>query len=333
MNGKKIKIALIVGGISPEREISLESGKAMLKALQEMDYPYVLIDPAYGERQDFPEDFFFENKELRVVEPSNYIKCINSKYFEDVDFALIALHGIYGEDGYLQSLLDLRGVPYSGSGALASMLAMDKSTSKIMFQHFNVKIPNWFLVRKSGFNPELVQKKIEKFFGYPCIVKPNNQGSTIGLSRCENSGELPEAFEKAFRFGDKVLVENFIEGREIAVTVIGGKVLPILEIVPKHKIYDYECKYIDGMSKYITPAELSEKIKKQLEGQALLAFQSLGCKSYGRVDFRLSAEGKPYCLEVNTLPGMTSHSLVPKMARAKGISFAELIEMIITNRK
>ena len=329
----KKKIALILGGISPEREVSLETGKAMLKALKELEYPYVLIDPAYGKNQDYDEDYFFENKKLEILEPSNYLKCVNSKYFDDVDFALIALHGIYGEDGYIQSLLDLRGTPYSGSGALASALAMDKSNSKIMFQHFNVKIPNWFLVEREKFDLDLTLKKIEKFFGYPCIVKPNNQGSTIGLTKCDTAADAPEAFEKAFRFGNKVLVEEFISGREIAVTIIGGKALPILEIVPRHQIYDYECKYVDGMSKYITPAELERETIKHLEWQALLAFQSLGCGGYGRVDFRLSPENKTYCLEVNTLPGMTSHSLVPKMAAAAGISFTDLIEMIITNLK
>jgi len=325
----KSKIALILGGISPEREISLETGRAMLNALKDLDWPYILIDPAYGNKQDYSEDFYFENKKLDEISPFNYLKCINSSFFEDVKFALIALHGVYGEDGYIQSLLDLRGIPYSGSGVIPSALAMDKSVSKIMFQHFNVNIPNWFLVKKRNFDLQLTLNKIEKFFGYPCIVKPNNQGSTIGLSKCDTQNEVQPAFEKAFKYGEKVLVEKFIEGREIAVTIIGKKVLPILEIIPKHKIYDYDCKYLNGMSNYIVPAKLPPDITKLLERQALLAFQSLGCKSYGRVDFRLSTENKTFCLEVNTLPGMTSHSLVPKMAAAEGISFKSLIKKII----
>ena len=332
MTIKKKTIAVLLGGVSEEREVSKSSGKSVYEALENSDYKVKLIDPAYGAKQpDEPESFFTENN-FSGISTENYISCINSDLFNDVDLAFIALHGKWGEDGIIQSLLELKNIAYTGAGVLSSSLSMDKSMSKVMFRHFDVKTPKWFLVEKESLNFENIKSKIEKFFGFPCIIKPNDQGSTIGLSICRGNFEVSRAIETALKFSDKVLVEEYIKGREMAVGVLEQQALPIVEIKPKHLIYDYECKYTDGMSEYIVPAEIPENITNHLNHQALLAFNSLGCKSLGRVDFILDKDNNTYCLEVNTLPGLTSHSLLPKGAAAEGIEFPELIDRIIKNR-
>ncbi len=208
-------------------------------------------------------------------------------------------------------------------------MAMDKSLSKVLFQHYDVSTPPWFLVGPGERDYNLIKAKIKKFFGYPCIVKPNDQGSTIGLSVCRGDIEVKEAIEKASKYSEKLIIEEFIRGHEVAVTIVGKEVMPVLEIIPSHNLYDYECKYTDGMSRYEVPAKFPKKVVEHLKHQALLAYNSVGCKSYGRADFRLSEKMVPYCLEMNTLPGMTKLSLVPKMARSAGLSFETLIERII----
>ena len=329
MATKENNIAVLLGGTSPEREVSKQSGKSIYKALISLGYNAKLIDPAYGINQPQKTEDYFREKDYSEISNQNVIKAINSHLLDNIDLVIIALHGKYGEDGTVQSLLDLRGVKYTGSGVLPSALSMDKATSKILFQHFDVKTPQWFVVSDKNENVDSVAKKIEKYFGFPCILKPNDQGSTIGLSICRTPDEIPKALSLAFEFSDRILIEEFIPGREIAVGIIGNHILPVLEIIPKHELYDYECKYTDGMSEYLVPAELPADVTEQLQQQALLAFNALGCTNYGRVDFRLDENFYTYCLEVNTLPGMTSHSLVPKMAKAEGKSFEELVEQII----
>lgn len=329
MSNKDITVALLVGGTSPEREVSKNTGKSILNALQELGYNVKVIDPAFGLNQPKKIEKFFEEKDYTERTNRNYIEAINSTMFDDVDLAFIALHGKWGEDGVIQSLLELRGIKYTGSKVLASSLAMDKSMTKIMFQHFDVSTPRWFVVEKKENDYELIKMKIKKFFGYPCVIKPNDEGSTIGLTICRGDIEVEEAIQKAREFSKKVLVEEYIPGHELTVAVIDQQALPVLEIKPKTGFYDYENKYTSGRTDYIVPAEIPEKIAEHLKHQALLAFNSVGCESYARIDFRVTEEFKSYCLEVNTLPGMTSTSLVPKMAKAAGISFESLIDRII----
>lgn len=323
-----MKVALVIGGISAEREVSLLSGKAMLNALIELGVDYKIIDPALGSIQPEKESDFFELIE-NPGDSRKYIECIQSELFDDVDVALLGLHGHYGEDGKIQALLEMRKIKYTGSGVLSSALAMDKSLSKVMFQHFNVATPKWFLINKRDFDVKLISQKVEKFFGYPCIVKPNQQGSTFGLTVCENSGMLEDAINFAFQYDSAVFAEEYINGRELTVGVLENRAFPVLEIKPKHKLYDYECKYTAGMTEYFVPADLPEKVSRQIRQQALLAFHSVGCAHYGRVDFMLNENNESFCLEVNTLPGMTGHSLLPKMAAAEGISFPQLVKKII----
>ncbi len=323
------KIAVMLGGTSPEREVSKQSGKAIYNALLSLGYDVKLIDPAYGKNQPVNIEDYFAEKDYTGISNQNVIETVNSGLLDNIDLVVIALHGKYGEDGTVQSLLDLKGVKYTGSGVLPSALSMNKATSKILFQHFDVKTPQWFVVNDKNKDASSVVKRIEEYFGFPCILKPNDQGSTIGLSICRTRDEIQGALSLAFKFSDTVLVEEFIPGRELAVGIIGSHVLPVLEIIPKHELYDYECKYTDGMSEYVVPAKLPADVTGQLQQQAMLAFNALGCTNYGRVDFRLDENYYSYCLEVNTLPGMTSHSLVPKMAEAEGKSFEELVEQLI----
>lgn len=329
MKNKDFKIALIVGGASPERPVSKDTSKAIYEALMSLGYNVKVIDPAYGKDQPSEIEKYFIEDDHSVVSSKNYIDAFSKNIMGEIDFAFLGLHGNWGEDGTVQSLLELNGIKYTGSGILASSLGMDKNLTKVMFQHYDVHTPKWFVYESGDKNTQVVKEKIKKFFGYPCIIKPNNGGSTIGLTVCRGETEVEKALLDAVQFSGKVLIEEFIPGRELTVGVIGQHVLQPLEIKPKHGLYDYECKYTDGMSQYIVPAEFPQEVLTHLQQQALLAYNSIGCENYARVDFRVNDKHESFCLEVNTLPGMTSHSLVPKMAKAEGISFEELIEKII----
>lgn len=329
MLNSEITVALLLGGTSPEKEVSKATAKSVLTALRDLGYKVKAINPAYGLNQPKDENKFFEEKEYTKISNRNYVEAINSTMFDDVDVAFIALHGRWGEDGTVQSLLEMRGIKYTGSKVLASALAIDKRMTKIMFQHYDVDTPKWFVVNKNENDFHLIKEKIKKFFGYPCIIKPNDQGSTVGLTLCRGDVEVEKAVKLALQFSDVALVEEYISGRELTVAIIGQQVLPVLEIKPKSGLYDYESKYTSGKSEYEVPAAIPPKVAEHLQHQALLAFNSVCCESYARVDFRLTKDYKTYCLEVNTLPGMTSLSLVPKMAKAAGITFEELIDRLI----
>ena len=325
---KKPVIALVLGGTSPEREVSKSSASSIYKALTAMDYKTILVDPAYGKHQPHKDEDFFKKEDFEELSNRNYVDAVNSKIFDEVDLAFLALHGKWGEDGTIQSLLELRGIKYTGSNVISSAMSMDKLMSKILFKHYDIDTPEWITAEKKDSEVDL-KKKIKDGFGYPCVIKPNDQGSTVGLTICKSEADISNSLKLAFRYSEKVLIEEYIAGHEVTVAVLEDKPLPVLEIKPKHGVYDYECKYTSGMSEYEVPANLPEWIQQELQTQALRAFKALGCSVYGRMDFRLSKDFKTYCLEVNTLPGMTSTSLVPKMAKAVGISFEDLIDRII----
>lgn len=326
---EKTKIALLLGGDSPEREVSKHSAKSIYGALINLGYEVVLIDPAYGCNQPEKEADFFADADYSPICAGNYIQSINSHLFDEIDIAFLGLHGKFGEDGIIQSLLELRGIKYTGSKILASSLSMDKIMSKILFKHYGIGTPAWFSIEKNNASYDAVPDIIQKSFGYPCVIKPNDQGSTVGLTICRDSSEVVNALKIAHQFSSKALVEEYIEGHEVTVGIIENTALPVLEIKPKHGLYDYECKYTSGMSEYIVPADFPKEVAQRLQSQALLAFNSLGCKGYGRLDFRVNSKYETFCLEMNTLPGMTSTSLVPKMAKAVGIPFDDLIDRII----
>ena len=329
MASTKPKIALLLGGSSSERAVSKSSGLSIYKALINLGYETKLIDPAYGKNQPKETDAFFSEKDFSEVSTRNYLEAVNSSLFDDIDLAFLGLHGKWGEDGTIQSLLEVRGVKYSGSNVMSSAVAMDKAMSKIIFRHFNISTPKWFMVDKQKTELDNIKKRIDETIGYPCIIKPNDEGSTVGLAVCNNPMEVESGLKLSFEYSERTMIEEFIEGRELTVAVLDKEALPVLEIKPKHGLYDYECKYTKGMSEYFVPANIPDDVVKALQKESLDAFNALGCSVYCRLDYRLDRNNKFYCLEANTLPGMTATSLVPKMAKAVGISFEELIDRII----
>jgi D-alanine-D-alanine ligase len=247
------------------------------------------------------------------------------------DVVFLALHGGQGEDGTLQALLDLTGVPYTGSGHLASALAMDKDLSKHLFLAAGVPTAKWRMASSgigtaasSDFSEEVLRE-----IGLPVVVKPSKQGSTVGLSVIRDITKLEAAIEEARKYDDEVMVEQFIPGRELTVGILGDEALPVGEIIPVHEIYDYECKYTAGMAREIFPADLTAEETSTVQDLARRAFRALKLGGYARIDFRMAPDGVFYCLEANTLPGMTALSLIPQAAAAAGISFPELCERIV----
>ncbi len=248
----------------------------------------------------------------------------------DTEAIFLGLHGGYGEDGTVQAILDLTGVPYTGSGHLASALAMDKDLSKALFRQAGVPTANWLMVRDAGrgtrdaLDPEAVLG-----LGMPLVVKPSKQGSTVGLSVVKNPDDIGAAVDLAFEYDDEVMLEAFVPGRELTVGILGSEALPVGEIIPKHEIYDYECKYTAGMADEQFPAKITPEQSARVQEFARRAFRALKLRGYARIDFRMSPEGEFYCLEANTLPGMTGTSLIPQAAAAAGITFPELCERIV----
>ncbi len=327
-----MNIALIIGGLSAEREVSLLSGKGILKSLRRLGHNVSVIDPVYGSKK-ISEDIIFKDeiskdyptqdklKKLWGDASRKMLECVNSDLFDDIDIAFIGLHGKYGEDGKIQTLLELRGIKYTGSDIISSSIAMDKNFSKILFSHYGITTPEWSLMTKKD--------KIPEGYYIPCVVKPNDEGSTVGLTIVKEKKNFVQALNKAFEYSDKVLIEQYISGREITVAVLDNKAYPVIEVIPKNGFYDYEHKYTKGMTEYVCPAEIPDEISIKAKEYALLAHKALGCSVYSRVDFILDSNGKLFCLEVNTLPGMTELSLVPKSVAIEGIEFDDLIKMIL----
>ncbi len=292
------------GGVSAEREVSLSSGKGIIEALQKRGHEVIGID----------------------FKPAHLDEIIKL----DVDMVYIGLHGRYGEDGKVQALLDMLNLPYVGSGVQGSALAMDKAKSKLFFEREGARIAGQQVLYKHSYKREQMDISLP----FPVVVKPNQEGSTIGITFAENRQELLDGIDAAFKLDETVLLEEFISGREVTVAVMGNrgeeKALPVVEIVPKNKYYDYESKYGAGMSEHIVPAELSDEQTAYVQKYAVLAHQALGCDVYSRVDFIVPEDGRhPVILEVNTLPGMTPTSLYPDAARAIGLSYDEMIEEFI----
>ncbi len=337
-----MNIIVLTGGVSSERNVSIVTSRAIAKGLKEAGHNIKVIDPIYGVTQPSEEDIFSSHpqigkefptmEELKTYSNKKVIECINSDLFNNVDIVFLGLHGKFGEDGRIQSLLEMRGVKYTGSQVSSSAMAMDKDISKIIFSHFGIPTPNWFMVDKNSYSINHVNEKINAYLEYPVVIKPNDEGSTVGLSIVQPDVEdilLNKALEHAFEYSDRVMIEQYIPGRELTVAVLGEEALPVVEIKPKDGFYDYEHKYTSGKTEYICPADLPDELANELRAKALLAHSSLCCKAYSRVDYRLNPNNEYFCLEVNTLPGMTELSLVPKAAAAVNISFPELLNKII----
>lgn len=290
-----------MGGQSSEREISLRTGQAILKALREKGYQAFSLDPG-------------KDIGIRLRE-------------EGVEIAFIALHGRLGEDGCIQGLLEIMGIPYTGSGVMASALAMNKIMAKEIFAFHKIPTPEFVSFKEE----EIRKKKIEDCckISLPVIVKPVEEGSTIGVTIVRERKDLRGAVKKALSFGNSVLIEKYIEGREMTVSVLNGEVLPVIEILPRSGFYNYKAKYTKGFTNYLLPASLEKKRYKEIQELALKAYKALGCEGAARVDFMVDKDQRPYCLEVNTIPGLTETSLLPQAAQAAGIDFNELVERML----
>lgn len=302
---KEKTVAVIYGGRSAEREVSLESGAGVAQALINKGYQVVKID-LYGEDEKFDPV-----KQLMDTE---------------FDIAFIALHGGEGEDGRVQALLDMLEKPYTGSLPLASGFAMDKALTKRYWQGLGIPTPNYLC-----FSTEPDVDQINEEMSYPLIIKPSREGSTIGISKVNDQSELKAALEDAKRYDSDVLVEEFVSGAEFTVTIIDDVAYAPIGLKPAqgHALYDYEAKYLADDTQYLLPCGLSDDLELEIQALALDAYQSLNCRGWGRVDIMQTAEGDFTVLEVNTSPGMTSHSLVPMAAAYADISYDELVEMII----
>lgn len=292
------KVAVLLGGRSAEREISLLSGKAVLGALRERGVDAHAFDPADRELADLKRNGF-----QRVF---------------------IALHGRFGEDGTVQGALELLGIPYTGSGVMASSLAMDKWRTKLMWQAVGIPSPRDMLLdAKSDW------KKVAQTLGLPLIVKPVHEGSTIGLSKVASAGQLPGAYELAARHDPVVLAEEFVAGKELTASILGDQALPLIWIEAPDGNYDYQNKYFTEDTKYHCPSGIPANIENEIRAVTMKAFKVLGCEGWGRADLILRSDGSYSFLEMNTSPGMTGHSLVPMAARQAGISFPDLVVKIL----
>src|SRR5687768_7085265 len=292
------KVAILLGGRSAEREISLKSGKAVLDALRGGGVDAHPFDPSEQPMEALLQQGF--------------------------NRAHIALHGRYGEDGTVQGALELMELPYTGSGVLASALAMDKWRTKLLWQATGINTPRSVLLDEQSDFDGVVEE-----LGLPLIVKPSREGSTIGLSKITNAGELPAAWRLAAKHDTMVLAEQYIEGTEVTVAILGETTMPLVRIQTESGLYDYEAKYVSENTRYFCPSGLSSAQERTIQAQALQAHKVLGCEGWGRVDAILDKSGKPYFLETNTSPGMTNHSLVPMAASAAGITFDELVMRIL----
>ena len=294
------RIGVLAGGPSNERDISLRSGKAVHGALIGEGLDALFLD--------------IKNDIRDVIRESS------------IDIAFIALHGRFGEDGTVQKMLEDAHIPYTGSGVDASRLALDKIASKEVFRRKNITVPEYVVFEKAGFDISTADR-----LGYPIVVKPQLEGSSIGLSIVKEKSALKEAVDKAFAYGEKIMLEEFIYGRELTVGMLGYKALPVIEIVTSNNVYDYEAKYHDPGTQYLVPAPIDKKAHEEAARIAAAAHNALGCNSFSRVDMIMDRSNKLFVLEVNTIPGMTERSLLPKAAQAIGLRFSELCVKILEN--
>lgn len=330
-----LRITVLLGGVSAERDVSLSSGLRIASALREKGHEVICLDPAEGvltretERALLAAGVGSAPPSLEALaglaSPSLSPLLATSPEVMEADCVFLALHGGQGEDGTVQALLDMAGVAYTGSGHLASALAMDKHLTKVVLRAAGVQTADWIMApREGGLDADAVGAAL----GWPVIVKPSKQGSTVGLSIVRAADELAPAVALAFRYDDEVMVERFVPGQELTVGILGDAVLPTIEIQPVKELYDYECKYTPGMAREFV-ADLDSGVQARLGDQARRAFVALKLGGYARIDFRLDPSGEPWCLEANTLPGMTPTSLIPQAAQAAGVLFPDLCERIV----
>jgi len=325
------RVTVLTGGATPERAVALAGAAQIVAALRSRGHTVCVVDTTRGLVSEGEEARLLASAVgLGPVDVGDLVERERAMLgnglgqlpaVRDADVLFLSVHGGAGEGGALQAVLELVGVPYTGSGPLASALAMDKDLAKRLFRAAGVPVPTWFMA-------PVAAEDVTTALGWPVIVKPSRGGSTVGLSLVQSAKGLDQAVTLAARYDDDVMAEQFIPGRELTVGILGDVPLPVGEIIPKHELFDYECKYTPGMSEEIFPAQLDPSLARQLQELALAAHRALKLGGYSRVDFRLSPEGDIFCLEANTLPGMTRMSLLPQAARAAGIEFPELCERL-----
>lgn len=305
---KQKKIGVLMGGTSSEREVSLKSGTAIYRALKSLNYRVASLDVG--------------GDICGVLKKKN------------VDIAFIALHGGHGENGALQGMLEVMNIPYTGSGILASALAMDKESSKKVFLYHKLPVAPFVVIHRADFRSLLRKGSVSRNalktgFRLPWVIKPVSEGSSIGVEIVKSLSSLQQAMSRAFSYGDKVIIEKFIEGREVQIGVLNNKVLGGVEVRPALEFYNYQAKYTAGLTEYVLPPKLGRRIYERAKKVALSAHIALGCSGATRVDLIVGREGTPHILEVNTIPGMTETSLLPKIALTAGLSFPALLEGIL----
>lgn len=292
------KVAVLFGGRSAEREVSLKSGSAVLAALKRSGVDAQAFDPAERDLSDLKKEKF--------------------------DRVFNILHGRYGEDGTVQGALELMGIPYTGSGVMASAIAMDKWRTKMVWQAAGLPVPEYeALTEPTDWNA------LADHLDLPLFIKPASEGSSVGVTKVKTVEELPIAYAEAAKHDHVVIAESFMSGGEYTVSILNGRALPVIKIEPANEFYDYEAKYLRDDTRYLCPCGLSQEDEEQMRHLALLGFQLIGCQGWGRVDFLRGEDGKSYLLEINTAPGMTDHSLVPMAARQSGMSFEQLVLQIL----
>lgn len=326
-----LRVAVLMGGVSAEREVSLASGAQVARALREAGHDVIAVDTAHGALTAAEEARLLEGGvkappgpgEARdLLETGDVAVLTGAAGVDGVDIVLPVLHGGAGEDGTLQSLLDLARIPYAGSGRMGCTLSMDKEVTKRLLRDARIPTPDWMT------HPAAPDEIVDRL-GLPVIVKPPSGGSTLGLSLAHDRGELEAAITNALAYEDRVLFERYVRGRELTVGIVGGSPLPPGEIIPEHEIFDYACKYEPGLAQEIFPADLAANVTARVQELALQVHELLFLRDFSRVDFILDPDGELWCLEANALPGMTANSLLPRGARAAGMTFSELCDRIV----
>jgi D-alanine-D-alanine ligase len=325
-----MKIAVLFGGTSEERDVSIASAAQVIPALRGLGHDVIAIDTATGRLAADAEKKMLtsgvgpeppSNTALASMRASALALTNNASDMRDVDVVFLALHGGAGEDGRIQAVLDLAGLAYTGSNHIASATAMDKDLSKRLFRAAGVPTADWIMA-------PVLAHDVADALGWPVVVKPNKQGSTVGLSIVREAKDLAAAIQLAQRYDNEVMVERFVPGRELTVGILEGEALPVGEIITKSGIFDYQAKYQTGGAREVFPAELSEEVTAELQQLAVRAHDALKLGEYSRIDFRMDPEGRFWCLEANSLPGMTAASLLPQAAQVAGIEFPKLVERI-----
>lgn len=316
------RIGVLMGGISPERDVSMNSGSAVLNALKGLGYDAIGID--IGPATNHEAGIGHAGLSITSCPPSRISDTLLN---EKIGIAFLALHGGYGENGAIQGLLDIMGMPYTGSGVLASALAMDKEASKKIFLFHSIPIPPFSIMSRG--TADINIESVDAGFPMPWVIKPATEGSSIGISIVRERSSLAPAVKNAFEFSDRVILEKYIKGKEIQVGILRNSVIGSVEVRPKLEFYNYEAKYKKGLTDYILPPDIAPEQLKTAESVALSAHMALGCRGATRVDTIIDEYGRPYLLEVNTIPGMTETSLLPKIAAQSGLGFPALIERML----